>query len=105
MSSAGYKYHGSYEVQKKLSDHNYIRETPDRRKAAQHVHVNLRKMYNIKKKTLNNYSKLNVDPSATEQVDHDGGTALIHHDPTTGEQVESDGGMHLIGDQSIRRPC
>ena len=39
------KYHGPYRVQKKLSDFNYIIETPDRRKATQHIHINVIKPY------------------------------------------------------------
>ena len=39
------KYHGPYKVQKKLSGCNYIIETPDRRKATQHIHINLLKPY------------------------------------------------------------
>ena len=39
------KYHGPYKISKKLSDSNYVISTPDRRKATQHIHVNLLKAY------------------------------------------------------------
>ncbi|XP_076057166.1 uncharacterized protein LOC143034680 [Oratosquilla oratoria] len=39
------KYHGPYKISKKLSDSNYVISTPDRRKATQHIHVNLIKPY------------------------------------------------------------
>ena len=35
------KYHGPYEIVKKVSDVNYIISTPDRRKSTQSVHINL----------------------------------------------------------------
>ncbi|XP_076062488.1 uncharacterized protein LOC143037816 [Oratosquilla oratoria] len=44
-SPLGAKYHGPYKISKKLSDSNYIISTPDRRKATQHIHVNLIKPY------------------------------------------------------------
>lgn len=39
------KYHGPYDIVKKVSDTNYIITTPDRRKATQAVHINLIKLY------------------------------------------------------------
>lgn len=39
------KYHGPYEIVKKVSETNYILNTPDRRKPTQAVHINLIKLY------------------------------------------------------------
>ena len=39
------KYNGPYVVLQKLSDHNYVVQTPDRRKDSQLVHVNLMKSF------------------------------------------------------------
>ena len=44
-SSLQAKYHGPYEIAKRISDTNYIINTPDRRKPTQLMHVNLIKLY------------------------------------------------------------
>ena len=37
------KYHGPYTITKKISEQNYIIDTPDRRKNTQNIHINLLK--------------------------------------------------------------
>ena len=39
------RFHGPYEVSQKISDLNYVINTPDRRKATQMCHINMLKPY------------------------------------------------------------
>lgn len=39
------KYHGPYTVNEKISEQNYIIDTPNRRKSTQKIHINLLKLY------------------------------------------------------------